>query len=78
MSRAATIDSLFTDAPRKGRSSRCAICAGSEAPVRIQLTVARVTKSGKPRQGQMHSQSVRCCEQHAADLHARITEILPA
>lgn len=72
------LEALWTDEPRKGRSSRCAVCAGPEAPIRIQVTLAMVSKGGKPVQGKMRSSSVRVCEQHGADLLAQITELLPA
>ena len=71
------LDGLWTDAPRKGRSARCMVC-GSEAPVRIQVVVAKVSRGGKPIQGKMSARSCRVCEQHAADLLAQITEILPS
>jgi hypothetical protein len=70
------LDALFTDAPRKGRSARCMVCGG-DAPVRLQLVTCRVSKGGKPLQGQMHAESVRACEKHAYNLYAQITEILP-
>lgn len=71
------LDTLWTNEARRGPRSRCMVCGGG-APVRIRLNVAMVGKGGKPIQGQDSSRSVRVCEDHAADLLARITEILPS
>lgn len=69
------LDSLFTET-RKPTRARCARCGG-EAPVRLQLIVARVTHGGKPKQGENSARSVRLCEKHALELLDKMERLWP-
>lgn len=62
---------------RRGSRSRCFVCGGREAPIRIRVTVEEVTSSGKPIQGKSLSQSVRVCGEHAVALTEKLEELLP-
>lgn len=68
-------DDPLWEQPRPSRS-RCFKC-GAEAPVRIQVIAARVTKGGKPKQGTAKARSARVCEQHAGELLGQISDLLP-
>jgi hypothetical protein len=72
---AAPLSNLFTDEKRPRKRVRCVVC-GSERTSRVQVVVARV-KAGRPVQGQMRAQSVPVCDEHAAELWARLSKLLP-